>query len=429
MHYKGARGLGGIALAAVIVILTSSSVLMLSSVTPTARAESIGQWNATTSYPSTVEGSSCAISGAYLYCVGGFVSGSPNDSVFYASVSASGIGSWTQTTNYPIGVYLASCVVSGGYLTCVGGLVSPGQETSAIYSAPVSHGGVGDWIPETSYPTNLEASSCAASGGYITCIGGLTDIGVSTNMVYSASLSSGTVGTWKATTSYPITVEGESCVGTAGYLTCVGGQFNAQHSNYLTSAVYYDNVSSGVLGSKWKATTNATSALTFVPCAVSGGYIYCIGGHLASGEAVNYAAISAGKLGSSWTPATPYPVAVVTMQCATSGGYVYCVGGETSAAYYSEISSSEAGTTSLSTTTSTPSTKSSSSTTASSFTVSSTPSSSGGNSAIPELPFQLGFILLAALVIVASFIYSRKASDTVREPAVRLMRASSSERF
>ena len=373
-----------------------------------ARAESLGSWTATEPYPLTVEGSSCVISGGFIYCVGGYVNGSPNDTVFYAPVSSSGIGSSVQTSSYPTAIYLSSCVVSDDYLTCVGGLVSPGEETSAVYSAPVSHSGVGDWTPESSYPTNLEAGSCVASGGYVTCVGGLTNIDVNTNVVYYASLSSGTVGTWKATTSYPIAVEGEACVGTVGYITCVGGQFNPQKSNYLTSAVYYDNLSSGALGSKWVSTTNTTSPLVFAPCAVSEDYLYCVGGYLPSGEAVSYNSISAGQLGGSWTYVTPYPVAVVTLQCATSGDLIYCVGGETNAAYYSEVASSVTTTTSESTTVSTSSATSISTTTSSAVT--STPSPSSGNSGIPEFPFQLGFTLLAAGVIVASYVYTRKGS-------------------
>lgn len=395
----------------ICVLVLLSFGLMLLPLAPSVRAEGLGSWTATTGYPALVEGSSCGASGGYIYCVGGIMSGEVNDSTFYARMSSAGIagiGAWINTTPYPTTIYLSSCVISESYITCIGGLLTAGTETNAVYSAPVSSAGIGKWTSEASYPTDLEGSSCVVSEGYVTCVGGLTDIGVNTNMVYYASLSSGTVGAWTATTDYPINLEGESCVGTPGYITCVGGQYNPLVSGYVTSAVYYDSVSSGAVGAEWSSTTNATAALSFEPCFASAGYIYCIAGYVSGATGVHFDTISSGALGPSWTSTTTYPVAVDTLQCAVSGGSIYCVGGDNAAAYYSQIGSS-ATTTPIMSTSSNRSTPSSTST--------QTPaSSSKTGSAIPEFPFEFGFALLTTVVIVVSYFLARAVFDSQTGP-------------
>ena len=352
------------------------------------QAQSIGAWNATTSYPvptttpaTGITGNSCAIAGGYMYCVGGALyppTPAPTDSTYYAPVSSSGIGPWTAATAYPSNVYLPSCVISGGYIYCVGGLTAAGEVGSAVYSAPVSSTGIGSWTSTTAYPTAIEATSCVASGGYITCVGGLVGIGSNTWAAYSATLSSGSVGTWTSTTHYPGNTEGESCVALLGNIYCIGGQFNPTESDYLNDSVWYATLSSGVIGT-WTAYTNYPVDISFAACTdPASAYIYCIGGYSGTASSGVYIDTIAGAPGT-WSSATTYPIPVETAQCGTSGGYIYCVGGEWSNAYYAQLGSS---TTTTSTTTTTTSTTTSSTTTSSSSIVTQNtpkcPSTSGG---------------------------------------------------
>jgi hypothetical protein len=355
-----------LSLAVCTIIFLSFLSLAFLPLAPSVRAESLGTWNSTTSYPVSggntgITGSSCAISGDYIYCVGGADypgNPAPIDSTYYAPISSSGIGSWTATTVYPTNIYLSSCVISGGYITCVGGLTAIGTVGSAVYYAQVTSSGIGSWSSTTAYPTGLEESSCVVSGGYIICVGGLSGIGVNTNAVYYATLSSGVVGTWTSTTVYPTVytgypgIAGESCVVSGSYIVCIGGRFDATESNYITNNTYYNTIASGALGT-WTSTaayplTLGEQGIADSTCSINSGYIYCVGGY-GTGTDVNYGAVSSGAV-SSWTTTTSYPIAVQTDQCVISGGYIYCVGGETSDAYYSLIGSS---TTTSSTTTST----------------------------------------------------------------------------
>jgi hypothetical protein len=345
------------------------------------RAEAPGTWNVTTSYPQSVEGASCATDGSYIYCVGGD-SGGLVDTVYSAPLSSSGIGTWTlQTNNFPTSVYLTSCAISGGYIYCVGGLVGSSTNTDAVYYAHLTSGTVGTWGSGTNYPTNIEATSCVISGGYIYCVAGLTVpayVSTITNAVYYAQVSSSGVGAWSSTTNYPIADNLDTCAVSGGFIICMGGEYDMTHG-FVTGDAYYDTISSSGVGGTWSSTTAypSNSGSGAGSCAISGGYMYCVVGYGESGDTVNYAAVSSGTL-STWTAgSTEYPVYALTDQVVIAGGYIYTVGGQTNAAYYAAIGAGTSTTTSSTSSTST-STSSSSTTSTSTAAVPVCPSTAGG---------------------------------------------------
>ena len=130
---------------------------------------------------------------------------------------------------YPTNVYTQSCAVSGGYIYCVGGsTTNGGSPTNAVYYAQLSlTGGVGTWSSTTNnYPINIQFHSCATSSSYIYCVGGYNGSAV-TNAVYYAAVSSSSVGTWSSTHVYSSSVNGLSCASSSGgYIYCVGGSTN-----------------------------------------------------------------------------------------------------------------------------------------------------------------------------------------------------------
>jgi len=74
-----------------------------------------------------------------------------------------------------------------------------------VYYALLSSGGVGAWTQTTSYPVDVSSQSCVVNSGYVYCIGG-------SNAVYYAPLSSSGVGAWTQTMSYPGSAGAQSCV-------------------------------------------------------------------------------------------------------------------------------------------------------------------------------------------------------------------------
>jgi len=314
-----------------------SAVVCFSVVSIPVAAAGVGTWMVTTSYPTTIYEQSCVVSGGYVYCVGGYTESAYSSAVNFGSLSSSGVSTWKSTTSYPTGIAFQSCVVSGGYIYCVGGDtgVSP-YVTSAVYFAPLSPGGVGSWTTTTSYPTTIYEQSCVVSGGYIYCIGGYTTSAV-TSAVYFAPLSSSGVGSWVKTKSYPKTIYQESCVVSGSYVYCVGGWNGVS----VFSVVYFAKLSSAGVG-KWVKTTSYPTRIFVQSCVVNGGYIYCIAGWNPASKTgrvntVYFASLSSGGVGS-WVKTTSYPTPINDQSCAVSGSYIYCVGGTfTSAVYFASV--------------------------------------------------------------------------------------------
>lgn len=113
--------------------------------------------------------------------------------------SAESLGAWTPTASYPFRVEGLSCAASGGYIYCVGGDYNQGF-VDLVYFARISSSGVGAWTPTMDYPNYQYEISCAISGGYIYCVGAIgwtvyyAPITPITTSIY-LSPSSGSVGT------------------------------------------------------------------------------------------------------------------------------------------------------------------------------------------------------------------------------------------
>ena len=323
----------------VITVVGLSLISVPVAADDSAIASGVGTWKSTTSYPTPISVQSCVVSGGYVYCVGDYINGSPyiTNAVYFAKLSSSGVGTWKSTTSYPLALGYWSCVVSGGYVYCIGGYseVSP-YYYSAVYYAPLSSSGVGTWKSTTSYPTTISDQSCVVSGGYIYCVGGSN--GAYTNAVYFAKLSSGGVGTWTVTTSYPISISYESCVVSGSYVYCVAG-YNYV-SPYYQSAVYFAKLSSGGVGT-WTVTTSYPTPIYGESCVASKSYVYCVVGYNgAYTNAVYYAKLSSSGVGV-WKVTTSYPINIYWPSCVVSKSYVYCVGGwngaSTSAVYFAKL--------------------------------------------------------------------------------------------
>jgi len=103
----------------------------------------VGTWAKTQPYPIQESGQACAFSSGYVYCVGGETSGgnSPSytNAVYYAPVSPSGIGAWKQAGVYPLSVG-TTCIISSAHIYCVGGFDSSteGVESDVNYASLTS---------------------------------------------------------------------------------------------------------------------------------------------------------------------------------------------------------------------------------------------------------------------------------------------------
>jgi hypothetical protein len=322
---------------------TTTTIDVTSTTTSTSSSSAVAQWTSGPDHP-TNESGSCAASGGDIYCVGGETS-----AVYFAPLSSSGVGSWTATTAYPINITGQSCVASEGYLYCVSGIdgTQGPRPTNAVYYAPLSpSGGLGNWVRTTDYPAGAIDLSCAATAGYVFCVGGANAVGtLESNAAFYAPISSSGVGQWATTTSYPSTVDDESCVVFGGFIDCIAG-YTALGPRAI-NATYSAPVSSGGIGA-WTATTPYPTSDSGLSCVTVGSRVYCIGGVAGSGDATD--AVYEAQLSASggigvWDSAESYPTNIVT-SCVAAGSVIACVSGSTSsgaegstdAVYYTSFS-------------------------------------------------------------------------------------------
>jgi hypothetical protein len=247
-------------------------------------------------YPQSIHGQACVAYSGYLYCVGGTYDDNGDDvaSSYYAPLSSgSGVGKWNTTTAYPIPIDTQSCVGSSGYIYCIGGsnetdgTNADSTSSNSVWYAPLSSSGIGSWSHSTAYPGNLYFQSCFAANGYVYCLGGADSSDNSQNADYYATLSSAGVGTWTKTTAYPVQLSGQACAISTGYIYCVGGETAGGSNPSYTNAAYYAPVSAGGMGTWKQAPSYPLSVGT--TCVVSSGYMYCVGGFDASSAGENNA--------------------------------------------------------------------------------------------------------------------------------------------
>ncbi len=256
------------------------------------------------SYPAPTNGESCVESSKYVYCIGGSNDTRGDDSLasYYSTLNSNGVlGPFLQTTSFPVPVDSQSCVSFASYIYCVGGnnetngAAVNSTSSSSVWFAKLSSGGIGPWLETTSYPSSAYFPSCTADSGngYIYCVGGLDSAGDALKDSYYARLSSSGVGAWNATSPYPLALSAQYCFVFSGNIYCIGGQGPTENS--YTSAVYYANVSASGIGT-WKQAPSYPQSLT-TDCAVAQGVVYCVGGfeENAQGETANvyYASLSA----------------------------------------------------------------------------------------------------------------------------------------
>ena len=300
-------------------------------------------WVHTTSFPSDFYIESCVSDQGYIYCpgfnsAGGFFASTTPASVF-ATLSNSGVGGWVSTTVNPkSNQYPGSCVTYSRNIYCNFGWNYPSTSVASLSSS-----GIGSWSTSSSnYPINetLGGEYCVASGGYMYCVGGTTSCTVGncygSPATYFTSLSNSGIGGWTETTSYPIGIASPACAASNGYIYCVGGSLIPLYPQYLweddpISNVYYAQLSPSGIGS-WQQTTGYPVPAVGGSCKISGGYIYCVDGAVRTGDittssnagfgsafgssstttfptyspAVFYAQVSSGGVGP-WREATPYP--------------------------------------------------------------------------------------------------------------------------
>jgi len=285
-------------------------------------------WTAANPYPAKLDDSSCISYNGYAYCIAG--SCGANATAYYAQINSDGtLGNWTATNPYPSATHDLSCNAYNGNVYCVGGDNSTGSQ-NAVYYAPILSSGIGHWTASTPYPTAVHNQACSISGGYIYCVGGDDDGNEFDQAYYARILTSNEVGSWIATTPYPYYIEDQACDAYNGYIYCVGGwAAGGAHISYT----YFAPLSSEGIGTWTASTPYPINTSDHKSCSISNGYIYCAGGYneisVANSSIVNstyYAPVSQNGFGA-WLQGQDYPGAWRSMSAISYNDYVYYIGG------------------------------------------------------------------------------------------------------
>jgi hypothetical protein len=189
----------------------------------------------------------------------------------------------------------------------------------------------------------IRFDSCVPYDGYMYCVGSPSANSATKATYFASILSSGALGAWTATTSFPLTAWTQ-CVVYSGYLYCVAN-YNGATTTDLT---FYAPISSTAIGA-WIAGPNYPITKEKMQCIEAMGSIFCVGGGngvggLDGNQGVNYVYMSTlsstGFVG--WVQTTSYPVTIKDHSCTTYNNYIYCIGGDdpktTNAVYYAQIS-------------------------------------------------------------------------------------------
>lgn len=278
----------------------------------------IGSWGSTTTLPTAVWGSETAISGGYIYSVGGTSSSGQVSTVNWAKLDANthtitstnpgdgACGGWCNesTYNLPDGREKFSLVTYNGYLYVIGGYstnCTAGNGTGengfcdTVYIAKLGANGEprlwhpsdtnsDNWVYWYRNPTDLPTAriltEALAYGNTMYLVGGLESSGTVTNTLGKISINpNGTLATWSLAANLPSARYDHDAVIYNDRLYLIGGATTA--GGAPVNSVYFTKLqSNGSVGS-WQQTTNMPDGIRGIAgdfTTALDGYLYITGG-------------------------------------------------------------------------------------------------------------------------------------------------------
>lgn len=284
-------------------------------------------WQTTTDLPKATITAANATYNGYEYILGG--QGNSN-AVYYAKLNSNGtVGTWQTSVNSLPGSaqWRATAVAYNGYLYNIAGF--DGGALNTVYYAKLNaDGSVGTWNSGTVLPNSLESLTSVVHDGYVYVMGGNQGGSVNVNTVYYAKLNSnGSLGSWTTSTStLPVATRRLTSAISGDYVYVLGG-----YTSTYSDAVYYAKLNSDGTVGAWSTSTNVLpQGLEQLTATAYDGFVYAIGGDNGSGTsaAVYYAPINTnGSIGAWQTATNPLPQGLYTSSSTAYNSYLYEFGG------------------------------------------------------------------------------------------------------
>jgi hypothetical protein len=286
----------------------------------------LGSWLSTTvsTLPANAEFAAYLENNNILYMFGGNTGGGNTTNIYYAPInSTTGIGAWKLSTvtlpfacsNLPMAVIGSSVYLFGGF--------NGSAATDVVYSAAINTDGTLSAFVNTNQnlPVIICSTQAYSNGSYVYLFGAYNG-GSGSNVIYYAPITGSTIGAWvQSTIVLPAAIYDVSWaqVGTNVFIA----------GSNITTAYIASFDSTGLLTSVVDTTPVIPSIGVAPQLAVSGNYLYYIGGNNAAGNAYNiYQASYIGGVLSAWnTIPTFMPVNLSAMGSVVSGSFLYVLGG------------------------------------------------------------------------------------------------------
>lgn len=186
----------------------------------------LGSWS-TSTFPISLYGNKLIATKGRLYSLGGHNGAAPIGNIYYAAINDDGtLGGWTAEGSLPAACSHFDLAATESYVYIVGGRTSSAQASNVVSMAPITAaGGLGSWTAGPSLPIALSNVAIFSTKSRVFVLGGNTGAaGNNTANVYSASINdSGVLGSWNASGTLPIPLEGANLFLTEKYLFINGG--------------------------------------------------------------------------------------------------------------------------------------------------------------------------------------------------------------
>lgn len=239
----------------------------------------------------------------------------------FNTTQTTNISSWSTYTALPTPIRLSHAIVTKNYVFLLGGEVN-GAISSQMYRAPINADGtLGTWGANGTLPITVREGQVVIVKDRIYLLGGWTS-GALSSIQTAVINTDGTLGTWTtSTSSLPVAVYAPQAIVTNGRIHVMGGFVGGSEGTGVYTAVVNAD---GTLGT-WTAGTSLSSPLGQSQAVVTNSRVYIFGGQ--SSATVITAPINADGTLGTWTTGTPYPGQLYRSQAVVTNSRVYLIGG------------------------------------------------------------------------------------------------------
>jgi hypothetical protein len=201
-------------------------------------------WATDTSLPGALGWSQAIVTKNRVYLLGGDDGSAAASTVYTAPINTDGtLGAWTTDTSLPSGLYASQAIVTKNRIYLLGGYDVNNSVIATVYTIPINTDGtLGTWIADTSLPVTRSHIRALTTKNRVYLLGGWSG-GAISDVIHAPINADGTLGTWSTGTSMPVATASSDIVATSSRIYIIGGH---EDNNLFMSTVQSAPVSGGL---------------------------------------------------------------------------------------------------------------------------------------------------------------------------------------